>query len=319
MSNIFLDFEKPILELETKIEELRQFTLDKEIDLADEIITLEKKAKKLKEEIYGNLTAWQKALIARHAQRPNTLDYINKIFEDFIMLHGDRLFGDDRAIIGGIAKLNDTPVTIIGHLKGKDTKENISRNFAMPHPEGYRKALRLMKQAEKFGRPIICFIDTPGAYCGIGAEERGQGIAIAENLQQMAQLKVPVISIVIGEGGSGGALALGVADCLFMLENAIYSVISPEGAATILWKDAGKAKEAAEALQITAAQLHHLGLIDEILPEPLGGAHKDADQMAGTIKTAVGEKLTQLIGVEPDELVSQRYHKLRNIGNLWGN
>ena len=308
---MYLDFEKPIIELEGKINELKQFADEKGIDLSEEINTLENKAQRLKQEIYGNLTAWQRAQIARHMQRPTTLDYIERIFDDFIVLHGDRLFKDDKAVIGGIARLGDKPVTIIGHMKGKDTKENISRNFGMPHPEGYRKALRLMEQADKFGRPIICFIDTPGAYCGLGAEERGQGIAIAENLQKMACLKVPIISIVIGEGGSGGALALGVADQLLMLENAIYSVISPEGAAAILWKDATKAQEAADALKITASQLAELGLIDQVVPEPIGGAHRDVNAMATTISQVLQQHLSNLGALDTVELVERRYQKLR--------
>ncbi|MDW7672928.1 MAG: acetyl-CoA carboxylase carboxyltransferase subunit alpha [Bacillota bacterium] len=316
MPNTPLDFEKPIMELEAKIEELRTFTNEKGIDFSEEIATLENKAMKLKQDIYGNLSAWQKAQIARHMERPNALDYIDRIFDDFTVLHGDRLYSDDKAIIGGIASFNGRAVTVLGHLKGKDTKENIARNFGMPHPEGYRKALRLMKQADKFNRPVICFIDTPGAYCGLGAEERGQGIAIAENLQQMAQLKVPIISLVIGEGGSGGALALGVADHLMMLENAIYSVISPEGGATILWKDATKAQDAAEALKITAKDLERLGVVDEVLKEPLGGAHRNVDLMAVTIKEAMKNKLDQLINLNTDELLTRRYQKLRMLGDL---
>jgi acetyl-CoA carboxylase carboxyl transferase subunit alpha len=311
-----LEFEKPVIELEAKIGELKAFTEEKGIDLSEEIVVLHRKLTKLKEEIYGNLTTWQRVQIARHIERPNALDYIQKVFDDFIVLHGDRLYGEDKAVIGGIASFQGKPVTVLGHLKGKDTKENISRNFGMPHPEGYRKAIRLMEQANKFGRPVICFIDTPGAYCGIGAEERGQAVAIAESLQKMAQLKAPVIAIVIGEGGSGGALALGVADHVAMLENSIYSVISPEGAAAILWKDRSKAREAAEALKITATDLIKLKVIDEIIPEPLGGAHKNPDEMAAILKEALARKLTELLNLNTGELVSRRYEKIRGLGNF---
>jgi len=315
MSNS-LEFEKPVIELEAKIGELKTFAEEKGMDLTEELEVLHRKLTKLKEEIYGNLTTWQRVQIARHIERPNALDYIQKVFNDFIMLHGDRLYGDDKAIIGGIASFQGKPVTVLGHLKGKDTKENISRNFGMPHPEGYRKAIRLMEQANKFGRPVICFIDTPGAYCGIGAEERGQAVAIAESLQKMAQLKAPVISIVIGEGGSGGALALGVADHVAMLENSIYSVISPEGAAAILWKDRAKAQEAAEALKITATDLIKFKVIDEIIPEPLGGAHKNPEEMAAILKEALARKLTELLTLKTGELISRRYEKIRGLGNF---
>ncbi|MGF7185640.1 acetyl-CoA carboxylase carboxyl transferase subunit alpha [Desulfitispora alkaliphila] len=311
-----LDFEKPIVELEQKIEELKQFTAEREMDLSDEIKKLENKSSSLKREIFGNLTAWQRTQIARHVDRPTAMDYINKIFDNFIELHGDRLYGEDKSIVGGIAKLNGKPVTVVGHMKGKDTKENISRNFGMPHPEGYRKAIRLMKQAEKFNRPIVCLVDTPGAYCGIGAEERGQSIAIAESIQKMSNLTVPIVVVVIGEGGSGGALALGVGDKILMLENSIYSVISPEGASTILWKDATKAQEAAEALQITAHQLKELNIIDQIIEEPLGGAHKDPGTTAENIKKAINLNLENLHEISSNDLVEERYNKLRKMGDF---
>lgn len=311
---IDLSFEKPLLELRKKIEELRQFTACEGIDFTAEIEELEKKAKKLEQEIYGQLTPWQKTQIARHPQRPTTQQYISNIFTDFIELHGDRVFGDDHAIIGGIAKLNGRPVTVIGHQKGNDTKENILRNFGMPHPEGYRKALRLMYQANKFNRPIICFIDTPGAYPGVAAEERGQSEAIARNLKEMALLEVPMICIVTGEGGSGGALALGIGNHLYMLENAIYSVISPEGAAALLWKDATKAPKAANAMGITANHALEFGIIDDIIPEPFGGAHKDLKQQSIEIKKYIEKSLAELKQLGGEELIEQRYQKFRNIG-----
>lgn len=312
-----LSFEKPLIELRKKIEELKKFTSAEGIDFSSEIIELEKKAEKLEKEIYGHLTPWQKTQLARHPQRPTTLDYIEHIFSDFIELHGDRLFGDDAAIISGIAKFNGKPVTVIGHQKGKDTKDNIMRNFGMPHPEGYRKALRLMEQAEKFKRPIILFIDTPGAYPGIAAEERGQSEAIARNLREMALLKVPVICIVTGEGGSGGALALGVGNHLYMLENAIYSVISPEGAAALLWKDASQASKAANAMKITAKDALGFGIIENIIPEPLGGAHKDVKAQSSEIKKNIDHSLTQLESLSDDELIEQRYQKFRQIGHFF--
>lgn len=274
----------------------------------------QKKARNLEQEIYGQLTPWQKTQIARHGQRPTTLDYIEHIFTDFIEFHGDRVFGDDPAIVGGIAKLNGKPVTVIGHQKGKDTKDNILRNFGMPHPEGYRKALRLMQQADKFHRPIICFIDTPGAYPGIGAEERGQSEAIARNLRDMALFKVPMICIVTGEGGSGGALALGVGNHLYMLENAIYSVISPEGAAALLWKDATQASKAANTMGITAHHAFEFGISDGVIKEPLGGAHKDIKFQSKEIKRYIEESLATLSSLSPTQLVEQRYQKFRKIG-----
>lgn len=312
-----LSFEKPLIELRKKIEELKKFTSEEGIDFSSEIIELEKKAEKLEKEIYGHLTPWQKTQLARHPQRPTTLDYIEHIFSDFIELHGDRLFGDDAAIVSGIAKFNGKPVTVIGHQKGKDTKDNIMRNFGMPHPEGYRKALRLMGQAEKFKRPIILFIDTPGAYPGIAAEERGQSEAIARNLREMALLKVPVICIVTGEGGSGGALALGVGNHLYMLENAIYSVISPEGAAALLWKDASQAPKAANAMKITAKDALGFEIIENIIPEPLGGAHKDVKTQSLEIKKYIDLSLTQLESLSGEELIEQRYQKFRKIGHFF--
>ena len=309
-----LDFERPLLELEAKIEELNRFTQEKGIDFSEEIALLEKKSRDMKENIYSNLSPWQKVQIARHAARPNTLDYIKALFTDFLEMHGDRLFGDDPAVLGGIARYKGIPVTVMGHLKGHDTKENVQRNFGMAHPEGFRKALRLMKQAEKFGRPLVCFIDTAGAYCGMGAEERGQGEAIARNLMVMSALKVPVVSVVIGEGGSGGALALGVANKILMQEHAIFSVSSPEAAASILWKDGSKAKEAAEALNLTAEDLLRLGVIDEILSEPLGGAHSDLAATYSLLDEALERNLKELLQQSTEQLVEMRYAKFRSMG-----
>lgn len=311
-----LSFEKPLIELRNKIIELQKFTEEKEIDFSDEIARLEEKARDLELEIYGNLTPWQRVQIAKHLERPTTLDLINRIFTDFIELHGDRVFGDDPAMVGGIAKLNGTPVTVIGHQKGKDTKDNIRRNFGMPHPEGYRKALRLMEQAEKFGRPIITFINTPGAYPGKAGEERGQSEAIARNLREMAGFRVPIICIVTGEGGSGGALGIGVGNFLYMLENSWYSVISPEGAAALLWKDAGQAQRAAETMKITAPDLYDLGVVDRIIKEPLGGAHKDIDLQAALVKQAIVDGLSELKGLSKDALIEHRYEKYKKVGSF---
>ncbi|MDT8859414.1 acetyl-CoA carboxylase carboxyl transferase subunit alpha [Alkalihalobacillus sp. MEB130] len=311
-----LGFEKPIIELKNKISELRTFTEEKEIDLTDEITKLEKRLQQLERDIYGNLQPWERVQIARHNERPTTLDYIEQLFTDFIEMHGDRLYGDDAAIVGGIAKYKGSPITVIGHQRGKDTKENIRRNFGMPHPEGYRKALRLMKQAEKFKRPIVCFIDTKGAYPGKAAEERGQSEAIARNLLEMAGLTVPVVCIVIGEGGSGGALALGVGNHLHMLENSTYSVISPEGAAALLWKDASLAQKAAESMKITAPDLKELGVIDGIIREVKGGAHRDLVQQSESIDEILHESLTQLSKLTEEELIEQRYQKYKNIGQF---
>ncbi|ADH98860.1 acetyl-CoA carboxylase carboxyl transferase subunit alpha [Salisediminibacterium selenitireducens] len=309
-----LPFEKPIIELRNKIAELKNFTAEKEIDLSGEISKLEKRLVQLEEDIYGNMEPWDRVQIARLSQRPTTLDYLDLLFDDFLELHGDRSYGDDAAIVGGIASFEGTPVTVIGHQRGRDTKENVKRNFGMPHPEGYRKALRLMKQAEQFNRPVICFIDTKGAFPGKAAEERGQSEAIARNLIEMADLKVPVISIVIGEGGSGGALALGVADRIYMLENATYSVISPEGAATILWKDATKAQQAAETMRITAPDLYELGVIDEVISEIRGGAHRNVKAQAAYIRSTLSRALRKLRKLTPDELIQKRYEKFKIIG-----
>lgn len=309
-----LEFERPVNALRKKIDELKELTKNADVDLSEEIKNLENRLQKLESEIYENLKPWDRVQIARHPARPTTLDYISILFENFIELHGDRCFGDDEAIVGGIAEFKGRPVTIIGHQRGKDTKENIRRNFGMPHPEGYRKALRLMKQAEKFKRPIICFIDTKGAYPGKAAEERGQSEAIARNLFEMAGLKVPIICIVIGEGGSGGALALGVGDRIYMLENSTYSVISPEGAASILWKDATQAKRAAESMQITAPDLNRLGVIDAIIPEVKGGAHRNMNEQAEAIGAMLQQSLIELLQLSSEDLVSQRYMKFKKIG-----
>ncbi|GKV69579.1 acetyl-coenzyme A carboxylase carboxyl transferase subunit alpha [Sporosarcina sp. NCCP-2716] len=309
-----LSFEEPIIKLREKIQELKEFTETNEVDLSDEIRNLNSRLENLENEIYGNMETWERVQVARHPERPTTYDYIGALFEDFIELHGDRVFGDDAAIVGGIGLFDGEPLTIIGHQRGKDTKENVKRTFGMPHPEGYRKALRLMKQAEKFGRPVVCFIDTKGAYPGRAAEERGQSEAIARNLVEMAGLTVPVISIVIGEGGSGGALALGVANRIYMLEHSTYSVISPEGAASILWKDAAYAKEAAVAMKITAPDLLKMGIIDDIIPEVLGGAHRDAKQQAESMRKTLKAGLDELKSLGRNALVQDRYDKFRKIG-----
>ena len=309
-------FEEPVVKLREKIDELKSIAVEAEVDMSGEIEKLETRLQQLEQSIYDNMEPWDRVQVARHPERPTTLDYINRIFDDFIELHGDRTFKDDAAIVGGIASFNGQPVTIIGHQRGKTTKENIRRNFGMPHPEGYRKALRLMKQAEKFNRPIICFIDTKGAYPGKAAEERGQSEAIARNLFEMAGLRVQVISIVIGEGGSGGALALGVANKILMLENATYSVISPEGAASILWKDASYAKQAAEAMKITALDLKQLAIIDDIIPEVAGGAHKNIDQQALTMKACLEDTLFSLQTLSEEQLIENRYSKYKSIGQF---
>lgn len=309
-----LEFEKNIAELTKRIEEFKFFSREHGVDLKAEIERMEAKLEAMKKEAFETLTPWEKVTLAKLVERPTALDYIERIFEDFIELHGDRLYRDDPSIVGGIAKLNGRAVTVIGQQKGRDTKEYIKRNFGMPNPEGYRKALRLMKQAEKFHRPVICFVDTPGAYPGLGAEERGQGEAIARNLLQMSNLKTPIVSIVIGEGGSGGALALAVADEVCMLENAIYSILSPEGFASILWKDSSRAKEAAEVMKITAQDLKSFGIIDEIIKEPLGGAHKNAEETAENIKNMLLEAVPRLCSYETDELLKRRYLKFRGFG-----
>lgn len=310
------DFEKPLLELEQKISELQKFSKEKEIDLSPEISKLSRRLVRLRKEIYENLEPWQKVQIARHSERPNFYDYAPLLFDEFIELKGDRLFADDRAIVGGIASFQGIPVTVIAHVKGKDTKENILRNFGMPHPEGYRKALRLMDQAEKFRRPILTFIDTPGAACDLEAEERGQGEAIARCLQAMSNYKVPILCTVIGEGGSGGALALGVGNAILMLENSFYSVIAPESCASILWKDPGKAKEAASALKFTAQDLLKIGVADEIIREPLGGAHKNVKQTAEEISKVISQSLAKLREESPESLKTKRYEKLRAYGEF---
>lgn len=309
-----LECEEQILQLEKKIEELKQLSIQEDLDLNNEIHKLEDKAEELRQQAYGNLTPWDKVSMARMAERPTAMDYIDRIIDDFMELHGDRQYKDDLSIVGGIGKLGEISVTIIGQQKGRTTKENIVRNFGMPHPEGYRKALRLMKQAEKFSRPIICLIDTPGAFCGLGAEERGQGEAIARNLMESAKIKTPIISIVIGEGGSGGALALGVADEVWMLEHAVYSILSPEGFASILWKDSTKAKLAAEMMKITAQDLYQYEVIEKIIPEPLGGAHKDVDQLSTMLKACLIEKIDLLRKKDIGNLLEERYKKFRKIG-----
>jgi acetyl-CoA carboxylase carboxyl transferase subunit alpha len=314
----FLEFEQPIAELEAKIEELRLVGDDAEINIQDEIARLETKSRSLTESIFSNLKPWQIAQLARHPQRPYMLDYTKQIFDDFQEMHGDRAYADDHAIVGGVARLDGQSVMLIGHQKGRDTKEKIQRNFGMPRPEGYRKALRLMKTAERFNLPLLTFIDTPGAYPGVGAEERGQSEAIARNLLEMAGLKVPIICTVMGEGGSGGALAIGVGDRILMLEYSTYSVISPEGCASILWKSAEKAPLAAEAMGITSQRLKDLGLIDGIIPEPLGGAHRDGDAMARNIKHALLEGLDYLSQLPTDKLLEERYQRLMRYGEFNG-
>ena len=319
----YLDFEEPIAELQAKIDELRnlgessELDLDDKVDISEELTRLEKKSEKLAANIFSSLTPWQISQVSRHPLRPYTLDYIPLIFNDFQELHGDRMFADDHAIVAGTATLDGRSVMVIGHQKGRNTKEKVHRNFGMPRPEGYRKALRLMKMAERFDMPVLTFIDTPGAYPGIGAEERGQSEAIARNLYEMAELKTPIISTVIGEGGSGGALAIGVCDRLLMLQYSTYSVISPEGCASILWKSAEKASVAAEAMNLTAKRLHELELVDEVLPEPLGGAHRNLDDMAQTIKKALNTSLNKVAGYSSDdELLEQRYQRLISFGKF---
>ncbi len=316
MKTSFLDFEQSIADLESKIEQLRYAQDDSAVDISDEIERLEKKSAQLTKEVYGKLTPWQISQVARHPQRPYTLDYLSLIFTDFEELHGDRAFADDHAIVGGLARFNGQPVMVIGHQKGRDTKEKIYRNFGMPRPEGYRKALRLMKLAEKFGLPVMTFVDTPGAYPGIDAEERGQSEAIGRNLYEMAELKVPVIVTIIGEGGSGGALAIAVGDVVQMLQYSTYSVISPEGCASILWKSAEKAPEAAETMGITAQRLKTLGLIDKIVSEPLGGAHRDHAAMAQSLKKSLQEALKQFDGMPTADLLATRYERLMGYGRF---
>lgn len=311
-----LEFEKPLTELERQIEHLRTLARERDLDVHSEIAPLERKLDQLRREIYENLTALQRVQVARHPKRPYTLDYIAALFTDFIELKGDRQFRDDPAIVGGWARFDDRPVLVIGHQKGRDTKENLRRNFGMPHPEGYRKALRLMHMAEKFGAPVITLIDTPGAYPGLGAEERGQAEAIARNLEEMAALETPIIAAVIGEGGSGGALALALADRVLMFENSVYSVISPEGCAAILWNDASQRARAAEALRLTAADLFDLGLIDEVIPEPAGGAHSDPEGAHEALGEALGRHLQTLRKTKKKELLERRTEKFLQMGHF---
>lgn len=309
-----LDFERPIVELEDKISQLKTFGSDKNINLGPEIKKLEQKLDKMKKEVYANLSDWQRVQLARHPQRPYTLDYIHMVTTDFVELHGDRLFADDLAIIAGFAKINGHKVVIMGHQKGRDTNENIMRNFGCAHPEGYRKAIRLMQLAEKFHLPVVIFIDTPGAYPGVGAEERGQAQAIAANLRDMAQIKTPIVATVIGEGGSGGALGIGVADRMCILENAYYSVISPEGCASILWRNSVKAPDAANALKLTGQHLLKFGIVDKVLKEPLGGAHRDPEAVANDLRKVIVGYIDELRALSTDELLEQRYQKFRKIG-----
>ncbi|MBM3387885.1 MAG: acetyl-CoA carboxylase carboxyltransferase subunit alpha [Betaproteobacteria bacterium] len=312
----FLEFEQPIAELEGKIEELRYVQNESAVDISDEIARLDKKSQQLTKDIYANLSPWQVTQIARHPQRPYTLDYVNEIFTDFEELHGDRAFADDLSMVAGVARFNGAACMVIGHQKGRDTKERAARNFGMSRPEGYRKALRLMKLAEKFRLPVFTFVDTPGAYPGIDAEERGQSEAIGRNIFEMAQLEVPVITTIIGEGGSGGALAISVADQVLMLQFSVYSVISPEGCASILWKTAERASDAAEALGITAHRLKALGLVDKIISEPLGGAHRDSKAMAVSVKRALSDALRQVADLKPKELLQRRHERLKSYGRF---
>jgi acetyl-CoA carboxylase carboxyl transferase subunit alpha len=309
-----LEFEKPLLELERQIDDLKRLGDERKIDVDEELRLLETKLDTLREEIYKHLTPMQRVSVARHPRRPYTLDYLGTIFTDFVELHGDRLYRDDLAIVGGWARLGGTSVMVIGHQKGRDTRENLKRNFGMPHPEGYRKALRLMETAAKFSAPVVTLIDTPGAYPGIGAEERGQSEALARNILEMAALETPIVTCVIGEGGSGGALALGVADRVLMLENSVYSVISPEGCAAILWKDASQRERAAESLKVTAADLLRLKLIDEVIPEPVGGAHIDPDATGESLREALIRHVTELRKIRPEKLVKRRAEKYAAMG-----
>ena len=314
----FLDFEKPIIELENKLQDIKKMAASgsRKVNMEPEIKKLEQKLQKMKEDVYKNLSAWQRVQIARHPKRPYTLDYIRMIMTDFLELRGDRLFADDFALIGGLAKIDGRKVMVIGHQKGRDTKENVMRNFGCAHPEGYRKAIRLMRLAGKFRVPIIVFIDTPGAYPGVGAEERGQAQAIAENLRDMAEINVPIIATIIGEGGSGGALGIGVADRVLILQNAYYSVISPEGCASILWRSALKAPEAAEALKLTGEDLLKLGIVDEIIPEPPGGAHRAPEKIADLLSKSLVKYIDELSSIPPDTILEKRYNKYRKIGEF---
>lgn len=311
-----LDFERGIIELEHQIESLRRFSSGENIDIAVQIESLEKRLEEEKRRVFSNLTAWQRIQLARHPLRPHTLEYVKLITDDFIELHGDRCSGDDKAVVGGFATIDGRRVMIVGHEKGHDTDEKVWRNFGMPHPEGYRKGIRLMRVAEKCGLPVVCFLDTPAAYPGIGAEERGQGEAIASNLRQMATLRTPVVVVVVGEGGSGGALAFGIGNKIYMLEYAIYSVCPPEACASILWRDASKAEQAAAALRLTASDLLELGIIDDVIPEPLGGAHRDSKETARRVKEKLSEALAELAKIDVEKLVAQRYQKFRRIGRF---
>lgn len=314
MRNTFLEFEQPLAELENKIEQLRFVQADSAVDISDEVGRLQQKSQTLAKNIYAKLSPWQTALVARHPQRPYTLDYVREIFTDFHELHGDRMYADDLSIVGGLARFQGASCMVIGHQKGRDTKERAMRNFGMPRPEGYRKALRLMRLAEKFNLPVFTFVDTPGAYPGIGAEERGQSEAIGHNLYAMAELKVPIISTIIGEGGSGGALAIAVGDVVMMLQYSTYAVISPEGCASILWRSADKAPVAADALAITAPRLKELGLVDRVVNEPVGGAHRDPVVMARQLGRALSDALRQVSGLTPQQLVDQRLERLMTYG-----
>lgn len=314
MDTFILDFERPIIELEKKIQEMKDLSLDGEMELTDEIARLEEKARKLRGDIYSKLSRWQRVQLARHPQRPYTLDYINLMTTNFIELHGDRAYGDDPAIVGGLAKIDYQPVVIIGHQKGRTTKQKLYRNFGMPHPEGYRKALRLMKIAARFKRPVISLIDTPGAYPGIGAEERGQAEAIAKNLFEMSHLPVPILIVIIGEGASGGALGIGVGDRILMMENTWYSVISPEGCAAILWHDSARAEQAAEAMKVTAVDLIEMGVVDGIIKEPEGGAHRNMDEAAKILKEKILEELQKLIPISSEQLIKDRIEKFGKMG-----
>lgn len=316
MRNTFLEFEQPLAELEAKIEQLRFVQADSAVDISDEVGRLQLKSQTLAKNIYAKLTPWQTALVARHPQRPYTMDYVREIFTDFHELHGDRMYADDQSIIGGMARFNGQPCMVIGHQKGRDTKERAKRNFGMPRPEGYRKALRLMRLAEKFQLPVFTFVDTPGAYPGIGAEERGQSEAIGHNLYAMAELRVPIITTIIGEGGSGGALAIAIGDAVMMLQYATYAVISPEGCASILWRSADKASVAAEALAITAPRLKELGLIDRVVNEPIGGAHRDPTMMARQLERALTDALRDVSGLAPQQLIERRLERLMSYGRF---
>ena len=316
MRNTFLEFEQPLAELENKIEQLRYVQADSAVDISDEIGRLQQKSQSLAKDIYGKLTPYQTTLVARHPQRPYTMDYVREMFTDFHELHGDRMYADDQSIVGGLARFNGAACMVIGHQKGRDTKERAMRNFGMPRPEGYRKALRLMRLAEKFDLQVFTFVDTPGAYPGIGAEERGQSEAIGHNIYAMAELKVPIITTIIGEGGSGGALAIAVANTVLMLQYATYAVISPEGCASILWRSADKASEAAEQLGITAPRLKDLGLVDRVISEPVGGAHRDPTVMARLLRRALADALRQVTGLSKEQLVNQRVERLLSYGRF---